>query len=162
MIDLWKDFWIRETETGQQVALFNDRYMMMMMMIIIILNFVSLRSYNISVYRHSRCNATNCCEQSGTILGVDCIYIPVRISFLTVSWYWPCPQCMSRFTNILYTRYTAYLLSIAVLNGVLFIAIKWKRERKFIARPPYCYILLQHSTKYYLIRIRKVFQDLLP
>ena len=32
MVDLWRDFWIRETGTGQQVAQLHDRYMMMMMM----------------------------------------------------------------------------------------------------------------------------------
>jgi hypothetical protein len=32
MADLWRDFWIRETGTGQQVAQIHDRYMMMMMM----------------------------------------------------------------------------------------------------------------------------------
>ena len=31
MADLWRDFWIRETGTGQQVAQLHDRYMMMMM-----------------------------------------------------------------------------------------------------------------------------------
>jgi hypothetical protein len=33
MVDLWRDFWIRVTGTGQQVAQLHDRYMMMMMMI---------------------------------------------------------------------------------------------------------------------------------
>ena len=37
MADLWRDFWIRETGTGQQVAQLRDRYMMMMMMMIIYL-----------------------------------------------------------------------------------------------------------------------------
>jgi len=32
MADLWRDFWIRETGTGQQVAQLHDRYMTMMMM----------------------------------------------------------------------------------------------------------------------------------
>jgi len=32
MADLWRDFWISETGTGQQVAQLHDRYMMMMMM----------------------------------------------------------------------------------------------------------------------------------
>jgi hypothetical protein len=32
MADLWRDFWTRETGTGQQVAQLHDRYMMMMMM----------------------------------------------------------------------------------------------------------------------------------
>jgi hypothetical protein len=31
MADLWRDFWIRETGTGQQVAQLHDRYMIMMM-----------------------------------------------------------------------------------------------------------------------------------
>jgi len=31
MVDLWRDFWIRETGTGQQVAQLHERYMMMMM-----------------------------------------------------------------------------------------------------------------------------------
>ena len=26
MVDLWKNFWIRETETGQQVAQLHDIY----------------------------------------------------------------------------------------------------------------------------------------
>jgi len=30
MVDLWRDFWIRETGTGQQVAQLHDSYMMMM------------------------------------------------------------------------------------------------------------------------------------
>jgi len=28
MVDLWRDFWIRETGTGQQVAQIHDRYKM--------------------------------------------------------------------------------------------------------------------------------------
>ena len=32
MVELWRDFWIRETATGQQVAQLHERYMMMMMM----------------------------------------------------------------------------------------------------------------------------------
>ena len=32
MVDLWRDFWIRETGTGQQVAQLHERYMMMIMM----------------------------------------------------------------------------------------------------------------------------------
>ena len=31
MVDLCRDFWIRETGTGQQLAQLHDRYMMMMM-----------------------------------------------------------------------------------------------------------------------------------
>jgi len=31
MADIWRDFWKRETGTGQQVALLHDRYTMMMM-----------------------------------------------------------------------------------------------------------------------------------
>ena len=27
MVDLWRDFWIRETRTGQQVAQLHERYM---------------------------------------------------------------------------------------------------------------------------------------
>ena len=30
MVDLWRDFWIRETGTGQQMAHLRERYMMMM------------------------------------------------------------------------------------------------------------------------------------
>jgi len=37
MADLWRDFWIRETGTGQQVAQLHDRYMMMMMMMMIMM-----------------------------------------------------------------------------------------------------------------------------
>jgi len=32
MVDLSRDFWIRETGTGQQVAQLHERYMMMMIM----------------------------------------------------------------------------------------------------------------------------------
>jgi len=35
MVDLWRDFWIRENGTGQQVAQHHDRYTMMMMMMMI-------------------------------------------------------------------------------------------------------------------------------
>ena len=31
MVDLWRDFWLRETGTGQEVVQLHDRYMMMMM-----------------------------------------------------------------------------------------------------------------------------------
>ena len=34
MIDLWRDFWIRETGTGQQVAQLHEIYMMMIIIII--------------------------------------------------------------------------------------------------------------------------------
>ena len=37
MVDLWRDFWIRETGTGQQVAQLHDRYMMMMMMMMMLI-----------------------------------------------------------------------------------------------------------------------------
>ena len=32
MVDLWRDFWIRETGTDQQVAQLHERYMIIMMM----------------------------------------------------------------------------------------------------------------------------------
>jgi len=32
MVDRWRDFWMRETGTGQQVAQIHERLMMMMMM----------------------------------------------------------------------------------------------------------------------------------
>jgi len=34
MVDLWRDFWIRESGTGQQVAQLHERTMMMMLMMI--------------------------------------------------------------------------------------------------------------------------------
>ena len=37
MADLWRDFWVRVTGTGQQVAQLHDRYMMMIIIIIIII-----------------------------------------------------------------------------------------------------------------------------
>ena len=37
MLDLWRDFWLRETGTGQQVAQLHDRYMMMMMIMMIMM-----------------------------------------------------------------------------------------------------------------------------
>ena len=42
MADLWRDFWIRETGTGQQVAQLHDRYMMMMMMMNTMFNMMSV------------------------------------------------------------------------------------------------------------------------
>ena len=33
MVDLWRDFWIRETGTGQQVAQLHERYMMMIVQV---------------------------------------------------------------------------------------------------------------------------------
>ena len=36
MVDIWRDFWIRETGTGQQVAQIHDRYMMIIIMMIMI------------------------------------------------------------------------------------------------------------------------------
>jgi len=36
MADLWKDFWTRETGTGQQVAQLHDRYMMMMKLLFVL------------------------------------------------------------------------------------------------------------------------------
>jgi hypothetical protein len=36
MADLWRDFWIRESGTGQQVAQLHDWYMMMVMMMVMI------------------------------------------------------------------------------------------------------------------------------
>ena len=34
MVDLWRDFSVRESGTGQQVAQLHERYMVMMMMMI--------------------------------------------------------------------------------------------------------------------------------
>ena len=31
MVDLWRDFWVRENGTGQQAAQLHESYMMMMM-----------------------------------------------------------------------------------------------------------------------------------
>jgi len=36
MADFWRDFWIRETGTGQQVAQLHVRYMMMMLMMMMV------------------------------------------------------------------------------------------------------------------------------
>jgi len=44
MVDLWRDFWIRETGTGQQVTRLHDRYMMMMMMMMIMMMMRKLQS----------------------------------------------------------------------------------------------------------------------
>ena len=37
MVELWRDFWIRETGTGQLVAQLHERYIMMMMMVIMMM-----------------------------------------------------------------------------------------------------------------------------
>jgi general stress protein 26 len=43
--DLWRDFWIRETGTGQQVAQLHDRYMMMMIMMIMMMMYVFVNTH---------------------------------------------------------------------------------------------------------------------
>jgi hypothetical protein len=40
MAGFWKDFWIRETGTGQQVAQLHDRYMMTIIMMMMLLCYV--------------------------------------------------------------------------------------------------------------------------
>ena len=37
MADFWRDFWIRETGTGQKVAQLHDRYIIIIIIIIIII-----------------------------------------------------------------------------------------------------------------------------
>jgi hypothetical protein len=37
MADLWRDFWIRETGTGQQVAQLRDKYIIIIIIIIVII-----------------------------------------------------------------------------------------------------------------------------
>jgi len=37
MVDFWRDIWIRETGTGQQVAQLHERYMIMMMIMMIMM-----------------------------------------------------------------------------------------------------------------------------
>ena len=37
MVDLWRDFWMRQTGTGQQVAQLHERYMMMIIVIMIMI-----------------------------------------------------------------------------------------------------------------------------
>jgi low temperature requirement protein LtrA len=42
MAELFRDFWIRETGTGQQVAHLHDRYIMMMMMVMMVMMMVMM------------------------------------------------------------------------------------------------------------------------
>jgi len=44
VLDLWRDFCMRETGSGQQVVHLHDRYMMMIIIIIIIISYLSLFS----------------------------------------------------------------------------------------------------------------------
>jgi len=44
MTDIWRDFWIRDTETGQQVAQLHDRYTMMTMMMMSDSNIAEIES----------------------------------------------------------------------------------------------------------------------
>jgi len=37
MVDLWRDFWISETGTGQQVAQLHDSYMIIIIIIVMIM-----------------------------------------------------------------------------------------------------------------------------
>ena len=48
MVDLWRDFWIRETRKGQQAAQLHETYMMMMMIIILIIKTIVLEYILIS------------------------------------------------------------------------------------------------------------------
>jgi len=45
MADLLRDFWIRETGMGQQVAQLHDRYMMMMMMMMMIYIYIYIYTH---------------------------------------------------------------------------------------------------------------------
>ena len=58
MADLWRDFWIRETGTGQQVAQLHNRYMMMMIFCLYMT--VCCPVDNRQSYR-DRIVSTNCC-----------------------------------------------------------------------------------------------------
>jgi hypothetical protein len=51
MAELWRDFWMRDTGTRQQVAQLHDRYMMMMMMMMIHFVNMSYKQRHPSVYR---------------------------------------------------------------------------------------------------------------
>jgi hypothetical protein len=59
MADLWRDLWIRETGTGQQVVQLHDRYMMMMMMKMIFIFFMILADICSSV---NKCLFSSCHE----------------------------------------------------------------------------------------------------
>ena len=50
MADLWRDFWLRETGTGQQVARLHDRYMMMMMMMMNTFNYIKALHKALKMY----------------------------------------------------------------------------------------------------------------
>ena len=55
MVDLWRDFWLRETGTGHQVAQLHDRYMMlkMMMMMMTKLTHYVCYAYKCVLYVHT-------------------------------------------------------------------------------------------------------------
>ena len=42
-IDLWRDFWLHETGTGQQVAQLHERYIIIMMMMICFMSFCTVK-----------------------------------------------------------------------------------------------------------------------
>jgi len=53
LVDLWRDFWISENGTGQQVAELHDRYMMMMMMLMTIFGVVLERGRDLVLHHKS-------------------------------------------------------------------------------------------------------------
>jgi len=54
--DLWRDFWIRETGTSQQVAQLHDRYMIMMKRVIVALTKNSRAVGMRSIIRSRECS----------------------------------------------------------------------------------------------------------
>jgi len=50
MVDLWRDFWIRETRTGQQVAQLHERCRMMMMMMMMMIREKAVPVYAVRAY----------------------------------------------------------------------------------------------------------------
>ena len=60
MADLSRDFWIRETGTGQQVAQIHDRYMMMMMMMMMMMAAVLGDSLLVLTTLVAFCKSSSC------------------------------------------------------------------------------------------------------
>ena len=78
MADLWRDFWIHETGTGQQVAQLHDRYMMMMMCEFL-LNDVDSSNMQNSLWATGKCiNFINCfTERCNAHCQYICTIIPL-------------------------------------------------------------------------------------
>ena len=91
MADLLRDFWIRETGTGQQVAQLHDRYMMMTIYIYIyiIVPKIAHRYTEINLYTQwpATCFGQHCGHLQGRKLQrLDTLNVKVKVTLVQALW----------------------------------------------------------------------------